>query len=102
MKAIFETPLIDLPPARPTRPDPICDARDLWLGLDRAEQYLGFSLQDIAQIFRHDRWAAVYGFALLGSHLRATRSAPTDVVNAVLDNLRGLLREAKERFGSAH
>jgi len=93
MKAIFETPLIDIPRAHSNRPDPICDARDLWLGLDHAEQYLGFSLQDIAQIFRH-RWAAVYSFAMLGSHLRATKSAPTDAVNALLDSLRGLLREA--------
>src|SRR5262249_20515589 len=94
MKAIFETPLIDLPPARPNRPDPVYDVRDLWLGLDRAEQYLGFTLQDIVQIFRHDRWAAVYSFAMLGSHLRTTKSARADVTNALLDSLRGLLREA--------
>jgi hypothetical protein len=93
MKAIFEPPLIDIPRAHRDTPDPMHDDRDLWLGLDRAEQYLGFTLEDIALMFRHSRHAAILGFAHLGG---AAASDHADVINAMLNCLRGLLREAKE------
>src|SRR5262245_2014881 len=98
MKTIFDKPLIDIPPAHPDMPDPVHNERDLWLGIDRATGYLGFSLEDVALIFRHSRPAAIMGFARLGADLNASRDVPTNIggLNAILGCLRGLLREAKE------
>jgi hypothetical protein len=50
--------LDDLPGPHPDCPDPVHNERVLWLGIDVAERFLGFSLEDIILVFRHSRPAA--------------------------------------------
>jgi hypothetical protein len=51
-------PLFDLGVPDPLSWEPIYNGRDLQNGLYVAERYLGFSLADIALLFRHSRGAA--------------------------------------------
>src|SRR5262249_60898670 len=51
--------------------DPIHRTVDLWRGLDVAERYLGFSLEDLALIFRYARPAAIWHLFAIGAHYAA-------------------------------
>jgi|SRR5262245_17046728 len=93
--------------------DPIHRTVDLWRGLDVAERYLGFSLEDLALIFRYARPAAIWHLFAIGAHYAAwaaddprIRSGSHEVVlspeiKTQLEptgaGLRDLLRKAKER-----
>jgi hypothetical protein len=81
------------------KPDPLsCDLiyseRNLQNGLYIAEQYLGFSLQDITLLFRHSRPAAIGYLSQLGAVLNPDGS--TGTIPAAAGKLRKLLGEARE------
>jgi len=75
--------------------DPMHNDRDLQNGLYILERYMGFSLEDIALLFRHSRPAAIGYLAQLGAALNPDGS--TGLIPAAADKLRKLLRKAKER-----
>ena len=80
----FERPLFELPPAPPDMPDPVHNDRDLWNGIDVATEYLGFTLEDIAILFRYRRPAAIWHLAKLGAVLNpdgSTGSRPRQRAN---------------------
>jgi hypothetical protein len=74
--------------------DPIHSERNLQNGLYIAEQYLGFSLRDIALLFRYSRPAAIGYLAQLGAVLNPDGS--TGIIPAAAGELRKLLDEARE------
>jgi hypothetical protein len=88
----FVKPIIDLPPAHPDMPDPVCREDDLWQGIDWATEYLGLSLEDVVRVFWHSRPAAIMGFAGFGAELVASDPSAAHV-NSLVGCLRGLLRE---------
>jgi hypothetical protein len=61
--------LHDLPGPHPDCPDPVHNERDLWLGIDVAERFLGFSLEDISLVFRHARPTVIGLFCAIGAQL---------------------------------
>jgi len=51
--------------------DPIHRTVDLWRGIDVAERFLGFSLEDLALMFRYCRPATIWHLFPIGQHYRA-------------------------------
>src|SRR5262245_37830871 len=49
--------------------DPIHRTADLWRGIDIAERFLGFSLEDLGLLFRHSRPATVSILFRVGAEL---------------------------------
>src|SRR5262245_52780600 len=102
--------LHDLPGPHPGCPDPVHNDRDLWLGLDVAERFLGFSLEEITLIFRHSRPAAIGVLCAIGAQLddrtlgnqnpgshwaQLSPGANGEYRSAMVGSLRGLLSEAQ-------
>src|SRR5262249_18776006 len=103
--------LNDLPRPHPDCPDPVHDDHALWRGTDVAERFLGFSLQDIALIFRHARPTAISILCAIGAQLddrtldnpkpgahwaQLAPGANGEYLNAMVGSFRGLLSEIKE------
>jgi hypothetical protein len=103
--------LHDLPGPHPGCPDPVHNERDLWLGIDVAERFLGLSLEDIFLVFRHSRPAAISILRAIGAQLddrtldnpkpgchwaQLSPGANGEYLNAMVGSLRGLLSETKE------
>jgi hypothetical protein len=74
--------------------DPMHNDRDLQNGPYILERYMGFSLEDIALLFRPSRAAAIGYLAQLGAALNPDGS--TGPIPAAAAKLRKLLREAKD------
>jgi len=72
----FEPSILDIPPAHPDCPDPVHSERDLWLGIDMATAHLGFTLEDVALLFRRNRPCAIAMFARFGGMLVDRRPRP--------------------------
>jgi len=103
--------LHDLPGPHPGCPDPVHNERDLWLGIDVAERFLGFSLEDITLVLRHSRPAAISILCAIGAQLddrtlgdpkpeaywaRLSPKGNGEYLNAMVGSLCGLLSETKE------
>src|SRR5262245_9768108 len=92
--------------------DPIHRTVDLWRAIDVAERHLGFSLEDLALMFRHYRRPTIWRLFPIGQHFRAwasddpkIRSGACKVVlspevraqlEPMVAGLRELLHRAKE------
>jgi hypothetical protein len=74
--------------------DPMHNDRDLQNGLYILERYMGFSLEDIALLFRYSRPAPIYYLAQLGAVLNPDDS--TGTIPAAAGELRKLLDGAKD------
>jgi hypothetical protein len=93
--------------------DPIHRTVDLWRGIDVAERHLGFSLEDLALMFRHNRPGTIWRLFPIGQHFRTwaaddpkIRSGEATVVitpdvrarmEPMIADLHEILRKAKER-----
>ena len=86
-------PLFDLGTSDPLSPDPMHNESNLWNGLYISERYMGFSLEDIALLFRHSRPAAIGYLAQLGAVLNPDGS--TGLIPAAADRLRKRLCEVR-------
>jgi hypothetical protein len=86
--------LFDLGVPDPLTPDPVHRTDHLQHGLYMLERHFGFTLQDIAILFRHHRPAAIGYIAEIGAVLNPDDS--TRLVPLAIVDLRRLLREAKD------
>jgi hypothetical protein len=66
--------LHELPGSHPD--DPVHSESDLWFGIDMATAHLGFTLEDVALLFRRNRPCAIAMFARLGGMLVDRRPRP--------------------------
>jgi len=92
--------------------DPIHRTIDLWRGIDVAERHLGFTIEDLALMFRHYRRPTIWRLFPIGQHFRAWASDDPEIrggthsivispeVRAQLEpmvaDLREMLRKAQE------
>lgn len=100
--------LHDLPGPHPGCPDPVHNDRDLWLGIDMATAHLGFTLEDVALLFRRNRPCAISMLSRFGGMLVDRRPQPGEswailrepdkgaLFNTAAGNLRGWLNEIRE------
>lgn len=94
--------------------DPIHRTVDLWRGIDIAERHFGFSFEDLALMFRHNRHGTIWRLFPIGRHFspwasddpRIRRGECQVVLSSevkaqlepVVAELREVLRKAKERI----
>jgi|SRR5262249_12228002 len=94
MNKLLVFPLFDLGTPDPLTPDPVHRTDHLWHSLYMAECHMGFSLADIALLFRYARPATISCLAEIGAVLNPDDS--TRLVPVAKGQLRKLLREAKD------
>jgi hypothetical protein len=92
--------------------DPIHRTIDLWRGVDVAERHLGFTIEDLALMFRHCRRPTIWRLFPIGQHFRTwaaddsgirsgarTVVIPPDVrvqMEPMIADLHEILRKAKD------